>query len=109
MTEVILFLQSGDDGPVRLVGVTERGMKRTLIALQRGNPELLRVRLAIRGDERTERRLHAAIDSHYRARDWYDPAAIGAVPATFLRHAYDERAERQRISRIELAEIVRRP
>lgn len=109
MTEIILVIQSGESGPISLAGVSARGMKRTLEALQRGNPEILHVRDAIKGDDRIMRRLHLTMDKHYRARDWYEPAALRAIDATFTRHDYDLRTERQRISRIELAEILKRP
>lgn len=109
MIEVILFVQSGENGPVRLVGCTKRSIKRTLTALQRGNPELVYLRMAISGDERTERRLHTEIDSVYRARDWYEPKALTMIPMTFRRHEYDQASERQRIASIKLDEILRQP
>jgi len=109
MTDVILLIQSGENGPVRLVPCTQRSMRRTLEALQRGNPEVLHVRDAIKGDDRTERRLHLAIDSHYRARDGYEPAAIATIPATFARHEYDAETERQRLASLRVDEILRRP
>ncbi len=109
MSDVILFLQSGDNGPVRLVKVSERAIKRNIDALQKGNPELLHMRMAVQGDERTEHRLHAEIDEHYLARDWYDPGVLKLIPTTFLRYKFDATAERQRISRMRLAEIVKRP
>lgn len=107
MTDLILVVQSGDRGPVRLVACTTRTMRRTLEVLQRGNPDLLHVRDAVSGDQRTERRLHQTIDAHYAARDWYEPAALQAIPATFLRHDYDREAERQRIAGLKLDEILR--
>lgn len=109
MIEVILFIQSGDHGPVRLAGCTIRGVKRKLAALQEGNPELIHMRLAIRGDERTKTRLHMELDKVYRARDWFEPEALTMVPMTFVRHDYDESAERQRIAHIKLDEILRMP
>lgn len=109
MIEVILFVQSGDAGPVRLVGCAGRSIKRMIEALQRGNPEILHIRLAVSGDARVERRLHTTIDGEYLARDWYRPAALEMIPATFLRYRYDEVSERQRIARLKLRELTKRP
>lgn len=109
MIDVILFVQSGDDGPVRLVGCTGRSINRTLAALQKGNPAILHIRKAIAGDERTEHRLHTEIDPHYLAREWYDPIALGVIPPTFLPFQYSERAERQRVLHLRVKEAMKRP
>jgi hypothetical protein len=104
----ILFIQSGDNGPVRLVSVQPRGIKRALEGLQRGNPEVLHIRLAIVGDERTERKLHTLIDAHYIARDWYEPVVVDMIPPTFTQLKYDGEAERQRVASLRLDEMLRR-
>lgn len=109
MIEVVLLIQSGDTGPIRLVGCAMRGIKRKLATLQDGSPELLHIRDAIRGDERTKTRLHMELDPHYRARGWYEPAALHAIGDTFIRHDIDENTERQRIASINLDEILRLP
>lgn len=106
---LVLLLQSGDSGPVKVISATDRGMRRSVESLQRGNPQILHIRAVLDGDERLERRLHVAWEAHYRGRDWYEPVVLGLVPLDAPRYGdHDEYEEQRRIAALGLDDLVRK-
>lgn len=108
--QVVLLLQAGDDGPVKIVGATDKQLKRVVNNIQHGCPEIVHVRAVLDGDERLERRLHVLFETQHRARDWYRPEILSLVPADVPRtddlSLQDD--EQQRIDSMHLDELMRR-
>lgn len=106
---LVLLLQSGETGPIKIVCATERGMRRTVETLQRGNPELLHIRYALDGDERLARRLHVQFEAHHAGRDWYQPAILGQIGLDIPRWPdFDADGERRRIAALGLDVLTKR-
>jgi hypothetical protein len=105
---VVYLLQSGEDGPVTLGVCSDRALRRRIAALQAGNPELLRLRALLDGDERLERALHGRFGAQRIRGDWYAPAVLGAVPADAPRVPLDASAEARRLAAMTLAELAQR-
>lgn len=105
---VVYLLQSGDDGPVKIGTATDRGLTRTTTTLQRGNPEILRIRELLDGDERLERELHVRFTELYLRDDWYKPDVLDQIPPDTPRAEWDPGAEERQIAAKDLANLARR-
>lgn len=104
---VVYLIQAGDNGPIRLGTTTDRGLRRHIAALQKGNAEQLAVLDLFDGDERLERRLHVTFtDQHVRG-DWYSPDILFHIPDDVVRVDVDPDDEQRRLAAMELAEIER--
>lgn len=87
---VVLLIQAGDDGPVKIVQVdghksTDRAVLRAVGRLQEGSVELLHVRAVLDGDERLELDLRRAWATQRGERDWYAPVVLAHVPEDVAR------------------------
>lgn len=105
---VVYVVQSGEAGPVGLGTCGDRALRRRLATLQLGNPELLRVRLLLDGDERLERALRERLRAQRLRGDWFAPAALELIPPDVPRVPLDAGAEARRIAALTLAELAPR-
>lgn len=100
---IVLLIQAGKNGPVKIVTATDKGQRRVVEALQRGNHELLTVRAVLDGDERIERRLHVAWEDRGLGRDWYERAVLDEVPPEIAHDPlFDEHEEARRVRALAL-------
>jgi len=95
---LVAMIQSGDDGPVKIASTTDRGKRRLVESLQRGNPDLLHVREVFDGDERLERQMHVDLKDLHVARDWYQATVLLLVEDYPRWVKYDPDEESQRIA-----------
>ncbi len=103
--QLVLLIQSGDGGPVKLVGATDRNLERVIERLQHGNPELLRVRDVLDGDERLEEWLATHFAGRRLSRGWYEPGVLDDVPGDVARYGgYDDFDEQRRLAAARLAD-----
>lgn len=98
--QVVLLIQAGDDGPVKIVQSTDRAMLRAVARLQEGSVPLLHIRAVLDGDERLEVRLRRELRRHHSDRDWYDAAALDGVPDDVARLELHD--EQRRVAIVEL-------
>lgn len=103
--QLVLLVQSGDDGPVKIAGATDRNLERVVNRLQLGNPEQLHVRKALDGDERLEKMLTESFAGHRLPRGWYAPTVLDLVPGDVAHYeGFDDFDERRRIAAAALAD-----
>lgn len=76
---VVLIIQAGDDGPLRIVPATDKSLVRVVARLQDGSVPLLHVRATLDGDERLQLRLRRDLHAHRGERDWYAAEALEAI------------------------------
>lgn len=104
MMQVVLLVQDADNGPVKVLGATDRTQRRVVEKLQDGNPHLLSIRAVLDGDERVERRLHVLWEEQHLGRDWYEPAVLELVPRDVQRDpSFDAHEEARRVKVLDLA------
>jgi hypothetical protein len=97
---VVVLIQSGDGGPVRIVPATDKNYQRRVLALQAGSVPLLRICAVLDGDERLERTLRRAWIDARRDRDWYEPTVLDAIPGDVERLELHD--EERRIAIVDL-------
>lgn len=105
---LVLLLQAGDDGPVKIVRATDkpRSIERTVKRIQEGSPAWVHVRAVLDGDERLEAILHMAFLAHALERDWYEPEALALVPDDIPRFdGYDDEDESRRMAVLRMAAL----
>ena len=98
--QVVLLVQAGDDGPVRLVPATDKNLTRVVARLQEGSVPLLHVRATLDGDERLQLRLRRDLAAWRGERDWYAPAALDAIGGDIGR--LETHDEARRVALVEL-------
>ncbi len=103
---VILLLQAGDDGPVKMVVATDKGIERATARVQYGCPEWVHVRGVLDGDERLEAVLGMTFADHMRDTGWYGRAVLDLVPDDIARYGgFDGDDERRRIAILRMGAI----
>lgn len=96
---LILLVQSGDDGPVKVVLADSRSFQKTVAGLQHGNPEWLHLRAVLDGDERLEAHLHSVFAAWRRTRGWYAAGVLEQVPGDVAYYSdHDEEDEQRRLA-----------
>lgn len=105
---LVLLVQVGDDGPVKMIRATDkpRSIERAVARIQEGSPEWVHVRCVLDGDERLEAVLHMAFMEHCGQRDWYAPVVLGMVPADTPRYdGFDDEDERRRLAVLQMGDL----
>jgi hypothetical protein len=102
---VVYVVQAGEAGPVKVGVATDRGLKRTIAALQRGNAEVLHVRQVLDGDERLERDLYVRLREHYLRDGWYAAAILDELQFATPVKDFDYEEEERRVALLMIHEI----
>ncbi len=97
---VVLLIQAGDSGPVKIMQSTDKAMVRAVGRLQDGSVDLLHIRAVLDGDERLEVRLRRELHRHRGDRGWYAPAVLEHVPDDVARLELHD--EGRRVAMVEL-------
>lgn len=105
----VYFIQSGDDGPIK-IGYSHSFTSR-LDQLQTGNPEPLTVLAVADGSQRVEARIHADLAADRYRLEWFKPsAAVLAMVDRALRNdlpaAYPEDASAAHIALLRAIDAV---
>jgi hypothetical protein len=76
----VYFIQAGEDGAIK-IGVTSDDPERRRNQLQVGNPAVLKLLGAIKGDHARERQLHRDLSEWRLEGEWFkpDPTVIAAI------------------------------
>jgi hypothetical protein len=107
--QVVILLLQADDGPIKMIQSSEKGISRTIARVQLGNPDLFAVRAVLDGDERHERTLRDAWAELHIARDWYDASVQLLIPDDIAHCAdWDEAHEKRRMAATRMGDIPTR-
>lgn len=97
---VVLLIQAGDSGPVKIMQSTDKAMVRAVGRLQDGSVDLLHIRAVLDGDERLEVRLRREFARQSGDRGWYGPGVLERVPDDVAR--LELHNEGRRVAMVEL-------
>lgn len=101
---LVLLIQSGENGPVRIAQATDKNMRKTLVKGQEWSAQTLHIRAVLDGDERLVARLAEHFETAGRERwlGWYEAGVLNIVPSDVPVHDYDPEDEAQRVALVEL-------
>lgn len=103
---VIYFVQSGQDGPVKIGLCADGSFQQRLRTMQAGNPEPLLVRALYAGDRADQLQEQLRHRDRRLGDDWFAPNVLLNLP-DLTPVPFDDNAQRRALAARNLAELAR--